>query len=52
MKPTTRARYKRIRQAATFLYGTMPVMELYTRLAIDFECSEESIRKILAKKHH
>ena len=49
MKPTTRKRYERIRQAAAHMYGTMPVMHLYAALAHDFDLSEERIRKILAK---
>ena len=48
-KPTTRKRYERIRQAAAHMYGTMPVMHLYAALAHDFDLSEERIRKILAK---
>ena len=51
MRPTTEKRYKRIRQAAGLLYGTMPVMHMYARLAQDFDLSEERIRKILAPKH-
>ena len=51
MKRTTLLRYERIRQAAAHMYGTMPVMRLYAALAHDFDCTEESIRKILAKKH-
>lgn len=51
MKETTKKRYERIRQAAAHMYGTMPVMQLYACLAADFDCTEESIRKILAKKH-
>ena len=50
MKRTTMQRYKRIRQAANELYGTMPAMLIYARLAEQFELSEERIRKILAKK--
>ena len=50
MKPTTKQRYKRIREAAGELYGTMPVMRIYARLGERFELSEERIRKILAKK--
>ena len=49
MKPTTRKRYERIRQAAAHMYGTMLVMHLYAALAHDFDLSEERIRKILAK---
>jgi len=49
MKPTTRKRYERIRQAAAHMYGKMPVMHLYAALAHDFDLSEERIRKILAK---
>lgn len=51
MKPTTERRYKRIRDAAARLYGTMPVMKIYLRLADDFDLSDERIRKILGKKH-
>ena len=43
-------RHARIRAAAKQYYGTMPVMHLYTKLALDFGYSEENIRKILAKK--
>lgn len=50
MKATTLRRYRRIREAAARLYGTMPVMHIYARLAEDFELSEERVRKILAKK--
>lgn len=50
MKETTRKRYMRIRKAAGELYGKMPVMHLYARLAEQFELSEEWIRKILSKK--
>ena len=51
MKATTQKRYQRIRQAAADLYGTMPVMRIYARLAEQFDLSEEWIRKILAKKN-
>ena len=50
MKETTRKRYYRIKKAAGELYGKMPVMRIYARLAEQFELSEERIRKILAKK--
>ena len=50
MKKSTSLRHERIRQAAAHLYGTMPVMHLYTKLALDFGYSEERIRHILAKK--
>jgi hypothetical protein len=50
MKKSTSIRHERIRQAAKQFYGKMPVMHLYTKLALDFGYSEENIRKILAKK--
>ena len=50
MKKSTQLRHERIRQAAAHMYGKMPVMHLYTKLAIDFGYSEDRIRKILAKK--
>lgn len=49
MRPTTKLKHERIRQAAAHMYGTMPVMELYLKLAEDFCMSDESIRKILGK---
>jgi hypothetical protein len=52
MKPTTRKRYERIRQAAAHMFGTMPVMHLYAALARDFGYSEEHIRRILSKTMH
>lgn len=52
MKPTTRKRYERIRQAAAHMIGTMPVMHLYAALARDFGYSEEHIRRILSKTMH
>ena len=55
MRPTTERRYARIRQAASELYGTMPVMKIYLELADRFGLSDEWIRHILsgknAKKH-
>ena len=51
MKETTRKRYWRIKQAAGELYGKLPVMRIYARLAEQFELSETTIRGILAKKH-
>ena len=51
MKSTTLRRYRRIKQAAAELYGTMPVMHIYARLAEQFDLSESTIRGILAKKH-
>ena len=50
MRTTTQKRYQRIRQAAADLYGTMPVMHIYARLAEQFDLSEERIRKIIRKK--
>ena len=50
MRTTTNKRYRRIRAAAAQLYGTMPVMKIYLRLAEQFDLSDERIRKILAKK--
>ena len=50
MKASTLRHYARIRQAAGELYGKMPVMRMYARLAEEFEYSEETIRKILSKK--
>ena len=49
MRETTRKRYAKIRKAAAELYGTMPVMRIYTELAEKFGLSDESIRQILAK---
>ena len=49
MRETTRKRYAKIRKAAAELYGTMPVMRIYTELAEKFGLSDERIRKILAK---
>ena len=51
MKPSTIARYRRIRAERNRLLGRMPVMKMYARLAETFELSVEQIRKILAKKH-
>ena len=51
MKPSTQKRYLRIRKAAAELYGTMPVMLIYARLAEQFDLSEEWIRKILSRKN-
>ena len=51
MKASTLRHYARIRQAAGELYGKMPVMRMYARLAEEFEYSEETIRKILSKKY-
>ena len=50
MKKSTSMRHARIRAAAKQYYGKMPVMHLYTKLALDFGYSEERIRHILAKK--
>ena len=50
MRPTTERRYARIRQAASELYGTMPVMKIYLELADRFNLSDEHIRRILRKK--
>ncbi|MBO4518441.1 MAG: hypothetical protein J5704_00205 [Paludibacteraceae bacterium] len=50
MRPTTERRYKRIRQAAAQLYGTMPAMKIYLQLADQFNLSDEHIRRILRKK--
>ena len=50
MKPTTKQRYKRIREAAGELYGTMPVMRIYTAIGEKFGLSDETIRQILSKK--
>ena len=49
MRPTTRKRYARIRQAAAELYGKMPAMKIYLELAERFSLSDETIRQILAK---
>ena len=49
MKEMTRKRYAKIRKAAAELYGTMPVMRIYTELADKFGLSDESIRQILRK---
>ncbi len=49
MKKSTSMRHERIRQAAAHMYGKMPVMHLYTKLALDFGYSEQHIRRILAK---
>ena len=51
MKPSTLARYKRIRAERNRLLGTMPVMKIYEHLAKMFDLSVERIRKILQKKH-
>ena len=51
MKKSTSMRHERIRQAAKQYYGTMPVMHLYTKLALDFGYSEDRIRHILQKKY-
>ena len=51
MRPTTQRRYKRIREEAAKLYGTMPVMKIYIQLADQFDLSDEHIRRILRKKH-
>lgn len=50
MKSSTKLRHERIRQAAVHMYGKMPVMHLYTKLALDFGYSEPHIRRILQKK--
>ena len=44
-------RHARIRAAAKKFYGKMPVMHLYTKLALDFGYSEDRIRHILQKKY-
>ena len=49
MKKSTSIRHERVRQAAAHMYGKMPVMHLYTKLALDFGYSEQHIRRILAK---
>lgn len=51
MRPTTERRYARIRQAASELYGTMPVMKIYLELADRFNLSDETIRQILSKNN-
>lgn len=51
MRPTTERRYARIRQAASELYGTMPVMKIYLELADRFDLSDEWIRHILSRKN-
>ena len=51
MRPTTAKRYAKIRQAASELYGTMPVMKIYLELADRFGLSDEWIRHILSGKN-
>ena len=51
MKKSTSMRHARIRAAANHYYGKMPVMHLYTKLALDFGYSEDRIRHILQKKY-
>ena len=51
MKKSTSMRHARIRAAANQFYGKMPVMHLYTKLALDFGYSEDRIRHILQKKY-
>ena len=48
MKATTMARYAQIHRRACEIMGTMPAMEMYAKLGVEFGCTEESIRKILA----
>ena len=50
MKPTTIKRHQLIREAFNRL-PSMPVMLAYVRLGEQFGLSDETIRKILAKKH-
>ena len=51
MRQTTIKRYAQIRQAASELYGKMPVMKIYLVLADRFNLSDETIRQILSKSN-
>ena len=47
MKAMTKAYYEQIHRRACELMGSMPTMELYAKLGLEFDLSEERIRKIL-----
>lgn len=49
MNPLFEERNQTIMRIFRALYGTMPTMHLYARLADDFALSEETVRKIIRK---